>query len=77
MNSIGSARPDYGRWYLRYSLSYRDVQELMAERGLSVDHSTVWRWVQRYAPILNSSDMRRSSTSGFAEKCAIPIGPGA
>ena len=41
------------RWYLRYSLSYRDVQELMAERGLSVDHSTVWRWVQRYAPILN------------------------
>ena len=41
------------RWYLRYSLSYRDVQELMAERGLSVDHTTVWRWVQRYAPILN------------------------
>src|SRR5947207_2804557 len=41
------------RWYLRYSLSYRDVQELMAERGLSVDHSPVWRWVQRYAPILN------------------------
>jgi len=33
--------------YLRYSLSYRDLQELMAERGLSVDHTTVWRWVQR------------------------------
>jgi len=41
------------RWYLRYSLSYRDVQELMAERGLSVNHTTVWRWVQRYATILN------------------------
>jgi transposase-like protein len=41
------------RWYLRYSLSYRDLQELMAERGLSVDHTTVWRWVQRYAPVLN------------------------
>jgi len=37
-------------WYLRYSLSYRDVEELLAERGLSVDHVTVWRWVQRYAP---------------------------
>jgi transposase, IS6 family len=41
------------RWYLRYSLSYRDLEEIMAERGLSVDHSTVWRWVQRYAPVLN------------------------
>jgi transposase, IS6 family len=41
------------RWYLRYSLSYRDLEEMMAERGLSVDHVTIWRWVQRYAPILN------------------------
>src|SRR4026208_622081 len=41
------------RWYLRYSLSYRDLEEMMVERGLSVDHVTIWRWVQRYAPILN------------------------
>jgi transposase-like protein len=41
------------RWYLRYSLSYRDVEELMRERGLSVDHTTVFRWVQRYAPELD------------------------
>jgi hypothetical protein len=41
------------RWYLRYSLSYRDLEEIMAERGLSVDHVTIWRWVQRYGPILN------------------------
>ena len=41
------------RWYLRYSLSYRDLEEMMAERGLSVDHVSIWRWVQRYAPILN------------------------
>jgi transposase, IS6 family len=41
------------RWYLRYSLSYRDLEEMMAERGLSVDHSTIARWVLRYAPILN------------------------
>src|ERR1700752_791028 len=46
------------RWYLRYPLSYRDLEELMAERGLSVDHVTIWRWVQRYAPILNQR-MRR------------------
>jgi transposase-like protein len=37
-------------WYLRFSLSYRDVEELLAERGLHADHVTIWRWVQRYAP---------------------------
>jgi transposase-like protein len=41
------------RWYLRYSLTYRDLEEIMAERGLTVDHVTIWRWVQRYAPVLN------------------------
>ena len=40
------------RWYLRYSLSYRDLEEMMAERRLSVDHTTIYRWVQRYAPEL-------------------------
>jgi IS6 family transposase len=39
------------RWYLRYSLSYRDLEEMMAERGLSVDHTTIYRWVQHFAPI--------------------------
>src|ERR1039457_1678137 len=38
------------RWYLRYSLSLRDVEELLEERGLNVDHTTVWRWVQYYGP---------------------------
>ena len=38
------------RWYLRYSLSLRDVEELLAERGLAADHTTIWRWVQRYGP---------------------------
>jgi transposase, IS6 family len=37
------------RWYLRYSLSYRDLEEMMNERGLSVDHTTIYRWVQAYA----------------------------
>jgi IS6 family transposase len=40
------------RWYLRYSLSLRDVEELLAERGLAADHTTIWRWVQRYGPEL-------------------------
>jgi transposase, IS6 family len=40
------------RWYLRYALSYRDLEEMMAERGLSVDHTTIFRWIQRYAPEL-------------------------
>ena len=42
-------------WYLRFSLSYRDVEELLAERGLHADHVTIWRWVQRYAPELQRS----------------------
>jgi IS6 family transposase len=41
------------RWYLRYALSYRDLAEMMAERGLSVNHTTIYRWVQRYAPELD------------------------
>jgi transposase-like protein len=38
------------RWHLRYGLSYRDVEELLAERGVTVDHVTVYRWVQRFTP---------------------------
>jgi hypothetical protein len=40
------------RWYLRYGLSYRDVEELLTERGIAVDHVTVYRWVQRFTPLL-------------------------
>jgi transposase-like protein len=40
------------RWYLRYGLSYRDVEELLAERGIVVDHVTLYRWVQRFTPEL-------------------------
>jgi transposase, IS6 family len=52
------------RWYLRYALSYRDVEELMQERGVRVDHTTVYHWVQRCAPELggdvhNPSDLGR------------------
>jgi len=48
------------RWYLRYGLSYRDVEELLAERGIEVDHVTVYRWVQTFASefILRACDRR-------------------
>jgi len=46
-------------WYLRFSLSYRDVEELLTERGIPADHTTIWRWVQRYAPELNKRCRRQ------------------
>ena len=41
------------RWYLRYPLAYQYVSEILAERGVEVDPSCIWRWVQAYAPELN------------------------
>ena len=38
------------RWYLRYPISYRQLQEMMSERGIEVDHTTIYRWIQHYAP---------------------------
>ena len=40
------------RWYLRFGLSYRDVEELLAERGVKADHVSIFRWVQRFTPLL-------------------------
>jgi transposase-like protein len=40
------------RWYLRFGLSYRYLEELLAERGIEVDHVTLFRWVQRFTPEL-------------------------
>ncbi|WP_407205325.1 IS6 family transposase [Enterobacter cloacae] len=42
------------RWYCRYPISYRDLEEMLAERGISVDHTTIYRWVQCYAPEMES-----------------------
>jgi len=50
------------RWYLRYALSYRDVEELLAERGIEADHVTVYRWVQRFTP----PGPRRRAIAAFA-----------
>ena len=38
------------RWYCKYGISNRELQEMLAERRVNVDHSTIYRWVQRYAP---------------------------
>ena len=64
------------RWYLRYSLTYRDLEEIMAERNLCVDHVTIWRWVQRYAPVLNERirrEIRRPNRSGRVDETYIKV----
>jgi IS6 family transposase len=38
------------RWHCKYGISYRELEEMMAERGIRVDHTTLYRWVQRYGP---------------------------
>jgi putative transposase len=48
-----------GRWYLAYPLSYRQLEELMEERGVSVDHATINRWVLKYSPQLEEAFHRR------------------
>ena len=64
------------RWYLRYPLSYRDLEEMMAERGLAIDHSTLARWVHRYAPVLNErirSEMRNPNRSWRVDETYIRV----
>jgi IS6 family transposase len=65
------------RWYCRYSLSYRDLEEMMSERGLCVDHTTVWRWVQRYAPEINRRmrpHLKMSGTSYRIDETYVKVG---
>jgi len=45
------------RWYLRFPLSYRNVEEMMVDRGLSIDHTTIYRWVQQYAPEIKKREV--------------------
>jgi transposase, IS6 family len=52
------------RWYLRYGLSYRDVEDLLAERGIVVDHVTIYRWVQRFTPELIDAARPRRHVAG-------------
>src|SRR5215217_8080064 len=64
------------RWYLRFGLSLRNLEEIMAERGLSVDHVTIWRWVQRYAPVLNQRirrEMRHPNRSWRVDETYVKV----
>jgi len=67
------------RWYLRFSLSYRDVEELLMERGLPADHTTIWRWVQRYAPELNRRcrrELKPTAPGGSTKRTFARVGAG-
>jgi hypothetical protein len=69
------------RWYLRYRLSYRDVEELLAERGIEVDHVTMYRWVQTFTPEFidaarparHGNGIDGSSTRLTSRSAALPL----
>ena len=52
------------RWYITYKLSYRDVCELMAERGVTLVHTTVMRWVQSYVPVFEKQWEKYARSTG-------------
>ena len=58
------------RWYLRYPLAYEHVAELIAERGVEVDPSCIWRWVQSYAPELD----KRCRTAANGDRASAGFG---
>jgi transposase-like protein len=65
------------RWYLRYGLSYRDVEELLAERGINVDHVTVHRCVQRFTPLLADAARYARHSPGdrwFVDETYVKVG---
>ena len=62
------------RWYCRYSVSYRNLEEMMQERGVELDHSTINRWVLKYAPELDKRIRRHLKPTN--EECGLPSGNG-
>lgn len=65
------------RWYLRYPLSYQDVVDLLAERGITIDRSTVDRWVQKFSPELTKrteTHLRRASVDWHVDETHIRVG---
>ena len=66
------------RWYCRYGVSYRDLEQMMGERGVSVDHSTIYRWVQKYAPEIEKrlrwQWRRPQSTSWRVDETYVKVG---
>jgi IS6 family transposase len=65
-----------GPLYLRFGLSYRDVEELLAERGIDVDHVTAYRWVQRFTPWLAAATRFTRHSAGdrwFADETYVKV----
>jgi transposase, IS6 family len=65
------------KWYLRFPLSSRDVEALTAEGGLSVDHTTIWRWTQRYGPELYrqmTGQVKRKSATWHMDETFVRVG---
>jgi IS6 family transposase len=65
------------RWYCRYQLSYRELEEMMRGRGLAVDHVTIFRWVQRYAPEISKRmrpHLKMSGTSYRLDETYVKVG---
>ena len=56
-------------FYLRYKVSYRDLEEIMAERGVTVDHATLNRWVERYAGVVAEYARRRKQPTCVTDRC--------
>jgi transposase, IS6 family len=61
------------RWYLRFGLSYRDVEELLAEGGVEVDHVSVYRWVQRFTLLLAEAARPAGTLSEVAGSWMRPM----
>jgi transposase-like protein len=63
------------RWYLRFGLSFRDVEELLAERGIEVDHVSIYRLVRRFTPLLGQSHLfdRPDSSAPSASRSRPPV----
>ena len=63
-------------FYVRYAVSYRDLEEIMAERGVNVDHATLNRWVVKYSPLIAREAHRRksaTSSSGRMDETYIKV----
>ena len=65
------------RWYCRYGVSYRDLEEMMTERGVPVNHTTIYRWVQKYGPELdNHTQWCRQVPGGWMRPTSGSVGSG-
>ena len=64
------------RWYVRFPLSYRDLEEMLLERGLQVEHTTISRWVQQYAPALERggpAHLKTTAIQGSVDETSIKV----